>query len=64
MGDFTYGIPELLEFKDDSTRVEIGKFCSIAKNVTIICGGLHRTDWVPTYHFNNFIRDYNLKLRI
>lgn len=31
MGDFTYGIPELLEFKDDSTRVEIGKFCSIAK---------------------------------
>lgn len=59
VGDFTYGIPEVLEFKYDSTRVEIGKFCSIAKNVTIICGGLHRTDWVTTYPFNCFIRDYN-----
>lgn len=51
VGDFTYGIPEV-RFWDDKTHLTIGKFCSIAKNVIIMLGGEHRTDWVTTYPFN------------
>ncbi|GAB1772899.1 CatB-related O-acetyltransferase [Priestia aryabhattai] len=32
--------------------LEVGKFCSIADNVTIFLGGEHRVDWVTTYPFN------------
>ena len=33
----------------ESERIEIGKFCSIAVDVSIFGGGEHRTDWVTTY---------------
>jgi acetyltransferase-like isoleucine patch superfamily enzyme len=33
---------------DDSTRLKIGAFCSMADGVRIILGGEHRTDWVTT----------------
>ena len=33
------------------TDLVIGKFCSVASNVTIFLGGNHRTDWVTTYPF-------------
>lgn len=29
----------------------IGKYCSIAENVTVYLGGGHRTDWISTYPF-------------
>lgn len=32
-------------------RLRIGRFCSIAPNVTIFLGGEHRIDWVTTYPF-------------
>jgi acetyltransferase-like isoleucine patch superfamily enzyme len=50
-GEFTYGQPVIHSW-DDSTRLEIGKFCSIADNVHFFLGGNHRTDWVSTYPFN------------
>jgi acetyltransferase-like isoleucine patch superfamily enzyme len=50
VGDYTYGDPEFLLW-DDSERIEIGKFCSIADNVTIFSGGEHRQDWISTYPF-------------
>lgn len=59
VGEFTYGIPDIMSFEGDETRVDIGKFSCIAPNVTIICGGLHRTDWITMYPFNCFIEDYN-----
>lgn len=59
VGDFTYGVPEIITFKDDPTKVYIGKFCSIAPSVKIICGGLHRTDWISTYPFNCYMQDYS-----
>jgi acetyltransferase-like isoleucine patch superfamily enzyme len=34
---------------DDSERIQIGSFCSIANEVVIFGGGEHRTDWVTTY---------------
>lgn len=59
VGAFTYGIPDVYNFKNDSTKLTIGKFCSIGPEVKIICGGEHRTDWVTTYPFSLYLRDYN-----
>jgi acetyltransferase-like isoleucine patch superfamily enzyme len=48
IGDLTYGNPRFMLWREDE-RIEIGKFCSIAEDVTIFGGGEHRTDWVTTY---------------
>lgn len=56
IGDYTYGHPSIL-FKNGGANLYIGKFCSIAKGVTIFLGGNHRTDWVSTYPFNDLL-DY------
>jgi acetyltransferase-like isoleucine patch superfamily enzyme len=50
IGDFTYGTPTVLAW-GEGTRLKIGKFCSIAENVTIFLGGNHKTEWVTTYPF-------------
>lgn len=34
---------------DERERINIGKFCSIADEVTIFGGGEHRIDWVTTF---------------
>lgn len=51
IGDYTYGDPIVVHW-DDSTKLHIGRFCSIADGVTIMLGGNHRTDWVTTYPFS------------
>lgn len=48
VGRFTYGNPQCLLW-DESERITIGQFCSIAVDVTIFGGGEHRTDWVTTF---------------
>ncbi len=53
VGEHTYGYPVIYSW-DDSTKLSIGKFCSIAKGVTFLLGGEHRLDWVTTYPFNVF----------
>jgi acetyltransferase-like isoleucine patch superfamily enzyme len=50
IGDFTYGNPRIIHFGENA-RLTIGKFSSIAENVTIFLGGNHRIDWVSTYPF-------------
>lgn len=51
-GKHTYGNP-ILHWKNDSTKLVIGNFCSIAGNVNIYLGGNHRTDWVTTFPFGH-----------
>lgn len=51
IGDYTYGKPTIL-FENSEANLRIGKFCSIADNVTIFLGGNHRMDWISTYPFN------------
>lgn len=53
IGDYSYidGHPILLSW-GEGAKVRIGKFCSIAANVTFMLGGNHRTDWITTYPFN------------
>lgn len=50
IGDYSYGSPRVLDWSD-GTELHIGKYCSIADNVTFILGGNHRYDWVSTYPF-------------
>jgi acetyltransferase-like isoleucine patch superfamily enzyme len=48
IGEYTYGHPTVLY---PNGKLKIGKFCSIAWNVTIFLGGNHRIDWIATYPF-------------
>lgn len=50
----TYGIPEVMEFGDD-TVLKVGSYTSIAEGVKILLGGGHRTDWVSTFPFPRMI---------
>ncbi|MCX5871509.1 MAG: CatB-related O-acetyltransferase [Deltaproteobacteria bacterium] len=53
ISDHTYGEPTIRQF-DQTTRLVMGRFCSISDQVTIILGGNHRSDWVTTYPFSAF----------
>ena len=44
-------------YAGSEAKVIIGKFCSISKNVRIITGGIHPTNWISTYPFR---RKFNL----
>jgi acetyltransferase-like isoleucine patch superfamily enzyme len=48
VGDHTYGCPEIQE--PNPKKLSIGKYCSIADQVTIILSN-HRTDLTTTYPF-------------
>jgi acetyltransferase-like isoleucine patch superfamily enzyme len=49
VGDYTYGAPRVVF---PQGNLKIGKFCSIAWNVTIYLGGNHRIDWIALYPFS------------
>jgi acetyltransferase-like isoleucine patch superfamily enzyme len=51
-GKHTYGVPNIL-WNNNSAKLVVGNFCSIAENVNIYLGGNHRTDWVTTYPFGH-----------
>lgn len=51
IGEHTYGIPRIMHWGENAS-LKIGKYCSIAENVTIFLGGNHRIDWISTYPFN------------
>lgn len=53
-GAFTYGMPTIRSWGEPAV-LRVGKFCSIAQNVTVFLGGEHRPDWVTTYPFNALI---------
>jgi acetyltransferase-like isoleucine patch superfamily enzyme len=52
VGDFTYfGDNKSIPWWGEGT-LRIGKFCSIASNVTLMLGGGHRADWLTTFNFD------------
>lgn len=51
-GKYTYGAPNI-RWKNNTAKLVVGNFCSIAGNVNIYMGGNHRTDWVTTYPFGH-----------
>ena len=53
-GRWTYGTANVSIFEwGEGAALRVGAFCSFAKNVTILLGGNHRTDWVTTYPFGS-----------
>ena len=48
IGFGTYGRPNILDW-NDGTELTIGKYCSIARDVKILVGGEHHSEWVTTY---------------
>ncbi len=56
IGVGTYGDPEIIAWNDE-TKLTIGKYCSLADNVTIVLGGEHRMDWVTTYPFSELLEE-------
>ncbi|GMO34656.1 MAG: hypothetical protein Ta2B_15100 [Termitinemataceae bacterium] len=50
-GDFSRGNPNIWYWGDQNI-LKVGKFCSIAVDVTIMLGGEHHTEWISTYMFN------------
>ena len=57
IGEYSYGLPKVLHWGEDANLI-IGKFCSIADNVTIFLGGNHRVDWITTYPFNKLNNEF------
>lgn len=57
-GRFTYGLDSLeVQAWDDSTRLIVGSFNSIAGGVHVLLGGNHRTEWLTTFPFGHIFRD-------
>jgi acetyltransferase-like isoleucine patch superfamily enzyme len=57
VGDYSYGFHDAY-FWNKETKLEIGKYCSIAEGVVFILGGEHRSDWVTTYPFSAFPNEW------
>lgn len=57
VGDYTYGMPVLYDWNDGGTLI-IGKYTSIAENVSILLGGNHRHDWASMYPFASIGEGY------
>ena len=53
VGRYTYGASgiQIDHYQGSESKVTIGAFCSIAKNVRIITGGIHPPDWVALFPF-------------
>jgi len=58
IGKFTYGDPEV-RYGFEQATFTIGKFCSIADNVIIFLGGDHRQDWITTFPFDVFFKEFS-----
>ena len=53
IGPYTYlNGPLTIVENNEGATVRIGKFCSVARNVTFIVGDYHRPDWVTTFPLN------------
>ncbi|WP_237392010.1 CatB-related O-acetyltransferase [Paenibacillus dendrobii] len=42
----------------EDAMLRVGKFCSIADQVTVFLGGEHRVDWVTTYPFSALLPEF------
>ncbi len=60
IGDYTYGVPKVKGYAIgvNQGHLKIGKYCSIATEVVIFLGGYHRDDWITTYPFMLFPKDW------
>jgi virginiamycin A acetyltransferase len=57
IGEFSYGEPKILSWGEQET-LKIGKFCSIAPDVTILLSGEHRIDWITAFPFSSLFKEF------
>ncbi|MDH2998576.1 hypothetical protein A1D22_02090 [Pasteurellaceae bacterium LFhippo2] len=58
IGRYTYGIENLsIHQWNEGATLQIGAFCSIARNISIFLGGNHRIDWITTYPFGHIFQE-------
>jgi acetyltransferase-like isoleucine patch superfamily enzyme len=54
IGAYTYGVKNLVILQwNEAAALTVGKFCSLAADITIFLGGNHRTDWITTFPFGH-----------
>lgn len=54
LGAFSYGEEHLtIRQWGEGAALQIGRFCSIADDVSVFLGGNHRTDWITTFPFGH-----------
>ena len=54
IGKYSYYNSDTLKLQfADCAKLYVGKFCSIAANLTVYLGGNHRSDWITTYPFGH-----------
>lgn len=56
VGHATYGDPRIYHYAGDETRLTIGSYVSIARDVTFVLGGNHRIDTVTTFPLRRRLR--------
>lgn len=56
-GSHSYGSVNVRAWGEKNSYC-VGKFCSIADNVTVFLGGNHRVDWISTYPFPAFTEEF------
>jgi acetyltransferase-like isoleucine patch superfamily enzyme len=54
IGEYTYGYPKVYDFTK-TAFLEIGKFCSISDNVTLILDGTRNTNQISTYPLQHVV---------
>lgn len=55
VGEWSRGHSSLRVLSPEGGDLRVGNFTSIARNVTILLGGEHRTDWITTYPFPAYV---------
>lgn len=56
-GKFTYGIENIKLRFGEQGLLEIGKYCSIADNLTVFLGGNHRLELISTFPFGHVFHE-------
>ena len=57
IGEFTYGIPAIY-YPDADATLTIGRYCSMAHDISFYLKMDHRPDWVTTYPFSGLPHIY------
>jgi len=57
VGKYTYGTQNIRILWEKLATLKIGKFCSIADNVTVFLGGNHSIEWFTTFPFGTINKD-------
>lgn len=59
IGRFSYKFENISIFQaNEGARLTIGSFCSIARGLTVMLGGNHRTDWATTFPFGHLFEEH------